>query len=373
MTTRSTTVTLAGRRPATGGRSPSKKSHTQRKSPNSSKKTSTEEESNNLEPLDAEQIDDNENRLDKYRLLSVISSGSFGTVRKAKNMLKNQMVAIKKVSKDHEKLFHKEITVLRHVRGNSCHHFLLCAYESFLIGENYYLVTEFIDGEPLNKFIEHNDLTAEENYGLILQISEAIKVIHDLKIGHRDLKPANIMVYRDFTGEIKVKIIDFGLACIISKKSNAVCSTNRVGTRKYMAPEVIRREVKSPEQVKPTDIYSLASIYYHIASGGDPLFTGNGDNEELERKILNNLHAPLGVIPAYLRPVIKSMLSSADERPDIDEVISDLESSYGDYVEDGLSANIATDADTSQDEGSDGDDTNSDANNDEKVADSDEE
>lgn len=296
---------------------------------NSTEKTSNE--FSQLEPLIPSMRVTGDNPLLNYRMLGTIGSGSFGTVRKAKNIRINKLVAIKRVSVTRKNLFEKEVNILRRIRGDQCHEYLLCAYESFLVGENYYLVTEFIDGLSLAKFIENNDTTDDDNYRLILLISRAVQVIHQSNVAHRDLKPANIMVYRDIGGQIHIKVIDFGLSCFISKDSDAVCSKNRVGTRKYMAPEVIAREVK-PSQVKLTDIFSLASIFYYIATRGKPLFSAHGDKPKLEQKIINRNHADLDVLPDYLIPIIKSMLRSPDKRPTIEEVIEQLQLRSGNIV-----------------------------------------
>jgi serine/threonine protein kinase len=82
-------------------------------------------------------------------------------------------------------------------------------------GDQLFIATEFIEGETLRQKIEKNDLDVYETVRISEQIAAALSVAHQAHIIHRDIKPENIMIRRDGY----VKILDFGLAKLIEKKS----------------------------------------------------------------------------------------------------------------------------------------------------------
>jgi serine/threonine-protein kinase len=71
---------------------------------------------------------------------------------------------------------------------------------------------ELVPGETLADRISRGPIPAEEALEIARQITEALEAAHEKGILHRDLKPANIKVTQD----TKVKVLDFGLAKIVS-------------------------------------------------------------------------------------------------------------------------------------------------------------
>ncbi|MEL7447194.1 MAG: serine/threonine-protein kinase, partial [Pseudomonadota bacterium] len=71
-----------------------------------------------------------------------------------------------------------------------------------------YFVMEFVDGVPLNQWIELASRSLEERIQVFLQICAAVETAHQRLIIHRDLTPPNILI----TPQNVVKIIDFGIA-----------------------------------------------------------------------------------------------------------------------------------------------------------------
>src|SRR4028118_840385 len=57
-----------------------------------------------------------------------------------------------------------------------------------------YFVMEYIEGEPLYRFCDENDLSINEKLRLFRQICYAAHAAHQIKVIHRDLKPSNILV-----------------------------------------------------------------------------------------------------------------------------------------------------------------------------------
>jgi eukaryotic-like serine/threonine-protein kinase len=81
---------------------------------------------------------------------------------------------------------------------------------------------------------------------------------------HRDLKPANVF----FTAEGEVKLLDFGLAELFDGKTGLgePGSPTLAGTPRYMAPELFRGELATPQ----SDLYSLGVVLYELCTGALP-------------------------------------------------------------------------------------------------------
>ncbi len=75
-----------------------------------------------------------------------------------------------------------------------------------------FLVMEFVEGRPLDRYVEENRLSTGEILGLFLKICDAIAYAHRKLVVHRDLKPGNILV----TADGEPKVLDFGIARLMS-------------------------------------------------------------------------------------------------------------------------------------------------------------
>ena len=104
-----------------------------------------------------------------------------------------------------------------------------------------YFVMELGDSGGLFEFItfsEQGYLSADITIDILIQIFEAVDYLHNIKgIIHRDIKAENFVLQIDNYNNIKIKLIDFGLA--IEKPSNGEKLYEIIGTRKYQSPEMI--------------------------------------------------------------------------------------------------------------------------------------
>ena len=104
-----------------------------------------------------------------------------------------------------------------------------------------YFVMELGDSGGLFEFItfsEQGYLSADITINILIQIFEAVDYLHNIKgIIHRDIKAENFVLQIDNYNNIKIKLIDFGLA--IEKPLNREKLYEIIGTRKYQSPEMI--------------------------------------------------------------------------------------------------------------------------------------
>ncbi|MBN9663278.1 MAG: serine/threonine protein kinase [Acidobacteria bacterium] len=131
-----------------------------------------------------------------------------------------------------------------------------------------YLVTEYIDGEPLDSYCDRLRLNVRDRLKLFLDVCDAVAHAHRNLVIHRDLKPANILV--DKTGA--VKLLDFGTATLIGSRESTAVTTLPLLTPRYASPEQLRND---PLNIA-TDVYSLGLILHELL-GGHRAFTLSND------------------------------------------------------------------------------------------------
>ena len=127
-----------------------------------------------------------------------------------------------------------------------------------------YFVMEYVEGENLSAYLEHNELTVREKLELFVNIASAVAYAHRRQIVHRDLKPANIMV--DARG--MPKLLDFGLAKVLSADSDSeqTALAERMLTPAYASPE----QIAGDPATTASDVYSLGVVLHEMLVGSRP-------------------------------------------------------------------------------------------------------
>lgn len=154
-------------------------------------------------------------------------------------------------------------------------------------GEPWYAM-EYIDGGPLTDWCDARELPLAARLELFRKVCDAAGFAHRQMVVHRDLKPGNIFV--DAQGE--PRLLDFGIAKLLSAPDAETRSETRVMTPEYASPEQLRGE---PVGVA-SDVYALGAILFELLTGQrafrDPLGSRNppsllracrGDDDETQR------------------------------------------------------------------------------------------
>ena len=130
-----------------------------------------------------------------------------------------------------------------------------------------FLVMELLRGEDLGARLKRGErFTAEETLGLMGQMAHALEKTHERGIIHRDLKPDNLFVTRRDDGAARLKILDFGIAKVVSEEATGPqATTSTFGTPFYMAREQITGE--SALIGPSSDLYSVAHIVFSMLTG----------------------------------------------------------------------------------------------------------
>jgi eukaryotic-like serine/threonine-protein kinase len=151
-----------------------------------------------------------------------------------------------------------------------------------------YLVMEYIDGRPVTEHCDRRQLTIDERLELFRTVAGAVQHAHRQLVVHRDIKPSNVLV----TEEGMVKLLDFGIAKLLSPDDDVQHSHTRTGVRvltpDYAAPEQIRGELVSTA----TDVHGLGLLLYELLTGRRPYDLHGLSPAEAERLLLEHEPPP---------------------------------------------------------------------------------
>lgn len=216
-------------------------------------------------------------KLDHFRIDSVVSEGDGVTVYRGTDLRTNQSVAIKVPHAEMEgdqaffERFHREEEI-----GTSVDHRGIVKVIADHDRSTPYIVTEWFEGKTLRQILaEQKTLPVDRAVRITLEICDALGYLHNRGIVHRDLKPENILVG---AGD-HIKLINFRAA---SKTGAArITFTNLsqiVGSSSYISPE----ELTGKRGDARSDIYSLGAILYEMITGSAP-FPGKDPFERLQK------------------------------------------------------------------------------------------
>ena len=246
-----------------------------------------------------------------YRLLQHVGEGGTATVYKAEHPERG-ITAIKILR---PRLAKDPVAVKRFLREAAYgvrvnHPNIVRTYEYGDTDGYYYLALEWVDGESLEKFaVRAGCLAPELVASPVEQLSAALSAAHSQGIIHRDLKPANIL-YNPTTQT--AKLLDFGIArdAELSPEERLTRTGFFVGTLQYVAPEALSGELVSQQ----ADVYSLATITYHLLTGMLP-HPGRSPRE-LFQQLLTQPPIPLNEAKRGLRfpPDVEAAVMNGLER-----------------------------------------------------------
>ncbi|KAJ8397055.1 hypothetical protein AAFF_G00011090 [Aldrovandia affinis] len=206
-------------------------------------------------------------------LAECVGKGRYGEVWRGTWM--GESVAVKIFSSRDEQSWFRETEIYNTVQLR--HENILGFIASDMTSKNsstqLWLVTHFHELGSLYDFLQHSSLDPEGCLRMCLSVACGLVHLHTEilctqgkpAIAHRDLKSRNILVKRNG----QCCIADLGLAVMHSQTSDYLDMGNnpRVGTKRYMAPEVLDESVRMDvfESYKQTDIWALGLVLWEIS------------------------------------------------------------------------------------------------------------
>ena len=225
-------------------------------------------------------------RVGSYRILCEIGRGGMATVYLAERDDEHfkKKVAVKIIRRDSDtkdiiRRFRQERQILAQLEHPNIARLL----DGGVGQEDLpYLVMEYVEGLPITRYCDENQLSVRERLGLFLQVCSSVHYAHQNLVIHRDIKPSNILV----TKEGLPKLLDFGVAKLLQSDSleqsfSETATALRVMTPEYASPEQVRGE----KITTATDVYSLGVVLYELLTGHRPYRLQSRRLDEIARAI----------------------------------------------------------------------------------------
>jgi serine/threonine protein kinase len=259
----------------------------------------------------------------RYETVRLLGEGGMGRVYLARQLDLGRQVVVK-VMHDHiaaDPKFRERFTRETLLMARFQHPYAVTLYDASLNDpEGPCIVMEYIRGASLDEVLQKNGRLTPARVGrLLYQLCEVLQAAHTLGIIHRDLKPSNLMIVDADTPYELLKVMDFGLAKMLTPDQFAkITQTNTefaVGTPGYMCPEQARGDDAMDGR---GDLYSVGVILYELLAGRLP-FAGRSTMDLLLAHVTEEppplCASDLNVASGIEEVVRRCLAKNADDRP----------------------------------------------------------
>ncbi|MBZ5728665.1 MAG: serine/threonine-protein kinase [Acidobacteriia bacterium] len=214
-----------------------------------------------------------------YRTVRPLASGGMGAVYLAERADGHfqQTVALKVIAPHVAgAAFRERFLAERQILAGLNHPNITKLLDGGVTGEGTpYLVMEYVDGQPLDRYCDMHSTSLRERLELFLKVCAPVAYAHRNLVVHRDLKPSNILV----TGEGQPMLLDFGTAKLLAGAETNEDTGLPLSTPRYSSPE---QRSRAPITTS-SDIFSLGVILYELLTGAWPFGDPASPQEMLQR------------------------------------------------------------------------------------------
>ena len=181
----------------------------------------------------------------RYKIIKELARGGFGITSLAEDIMSSNCPCVVKqlypqnsdIIETAKLLFKREVAILKYLQQKQQIPKYFNYFEDEQNGQtHYYLVQEYIDGEPLQNLIVQQ-WTQPRIINFLREILSILKYLHQINVIHRDIKPPNVMRREQ---DKKFVLIDFGAVKQLDinySSSHEQHTQTMIGTTGYAPPE----------------------------------------------------------------------------------------------------------------------------------------
>ena len=249
----------------------------------------------------------------RYHLVREIARGGMAAIWEAQDALLDRRVAVKLLHPQYadDPEFLERFRREARAAARLSHPNIVPIYD---VGEDPdtlapFIVMELVEGGNLKDRIRHAaPLSDREIRTIGATLAATLDYAHRKGLIHRDVKPQNVLLGDDG----RPRLTDFGIAEALA--SSGLTRTGAVmGSVHYIAPEVVRGRKAVPQ----SDVYSLGTVLYEMATGRVP-FEGETDLAIALAHVEQTPPAPRALnahlAPELERTILRSLAKSPEQR-----------------------------------------------------------
>jgi serine/threonine protein kinase len=248
----------------------------------------------------------------RYQLLELIGAGGAGEVYVGHDPQLDRPVAIKRLradvagSADRVQLAHEA-----RINARLEHPNIVRVYDFLTVGNDDYIVSEYIDGSSLAELLVPDSTDVEGHLTTALAIIRGLSYAHAAGVVHLDLKTENVLIGRDGVP----KIADFGIAQVSDPgQAQSQLESGVVrGTFRSMSPE---QTLASPADAR-SDLFSFGTLLYEMFGGVSPYHV-RGNAAETIRRIREFQPLPLRELRAHVPPALSELVQQLHRKDPAD-------------------------------------------------------
>lgn len=271
---------------------------------------------------------------DRYRVVQKLGQGGFGATFLAQDeaLPDHAKCVLKQLRANADQsgllemareLFEREANVLAKLN----HPQLPDLLNYFELGNEFYLVQEYISGQNLQEEVKQNGVFTESKITEFLnEILPILNYVHNQNVIHRDIKPANIIRRRE---DQELVLIDFGAVkdqinpALATASETAALTSYAIGTPGYAPPEQM-----ALRPVFASDIYALGMTCVYLLTGKSPkhLSYDSRTGEVLIHQSLEVSDRLVGILNRMMAALVSQRYQSVDQ---ILEVLTEPQARLG--------------------------------------------
>jgi tetratricopeptide (TPR) repeat protein len=267
---------------------------------------------------------------DQPELIPGDTLGGFGIERRLGEGPQGSCYRAQRQVQDHRiKLLHPETTrdarglqrflTFNRILASKSHPALPEALEVLQTERGAVVAQRWFEGESLAaRLARSGPLPASEVQALMLEVAQALAVLHGRRITHGNLKLENVIVATDDSGAHTIQLQDAGADLLGSRRAaNGHIEVLSLASPKTVAPERLRGRDREPSG----DVYAFGAICYELVSGTPP-FAGETALDAAIRHLTvmpeppSTLAPPGWLSPSFDAFILRLLQKNPEERPE---------------------------------------------------------